>query len=254
MDFSYTWISFYQEVADKLLTYQDNRKALITILEEAYHKAGKKMPNLNKGEPAKDIDPFTFVAQFTHKIDFEGRLEIMAGIKEGLGIDSDLAKDKKGIPTIDNLNKTFYNSKGQAKANQQKEEIDLLWEVFEKAKAYADWNSEENLLAFEEAFEEAGSIGRLRWKLPQGLMWIRPYEFISLERISRNYIKENPNNEFSDYAVGKLNEWEKSRAKMVPLREYLHVCDEVKNHHAFLHAGELYERAFYYDKDGSSKD
>ena len=44
MESKFTWVDFYIELADKILTFKGNRAALVEKVREAHKTAGKERP------------------------------------------------------------------------------------------------------------------------------------------------------------------------------------------------------------------
>ena len=68
----FDWIPFYEEFADKLLAYKDNRQELIEKIKQVYEVTGIKLPRLERNEDGEneiiDIDPFTTFGLFNKQI------------------------------------------------------------------------------------------------------------------------------------------------------------------------------------------
>ena len=77
----FDWIPFYEEFADKLLTYKDNRQELIKTIKQVYQNSGIKLPRLERNENGEneivDIDPFTIFGLFNKGITNENRVKII---------------------------------------------------------------------------------------------------------------------------------------------------------------------------------
>ena len=86
----FTWIPFYEELADILLNYRYLQSELIKLLMEI-KQIGLPVIKLedigSSGEiPLTGIDPFTFYANFNKGIKEENRIKILGVIKKELGI------------------------------------------------------------------------------------------------------------------------------------------------------------------------
>ena len=68
----FDWIPFYEEFADKLLTYKDNRQELIEKVKQVFDTVKIKLPTIDKDESGNnilvDIDPFTVFGFFNKQI------------------------------------------------------------------------------------------------------------------------------------------------------------------------------------------
>ena len=52
----FAWVDFYQEFADKLLQYKDNRQELIKKVEQMFDITGIKKPQLDTENQIVDMD------------------------------------------------------------------------------------------------------------------------------------------------------------------------------------------------------
>ena len=60
----FAWVHFYQEFADKLRPYFNDRDTLIEKVIETYKAINMKLPTLERESNIVDIDPFTIFALF----------------------------------------------------------------------------------------------------------------------------------------------------------------------------------------------
>lgn len=218
----FTWISFYKELSDKLLTYRDRRDDLINKLATVYESIGMSLPKLEADE-LQDIDPFTVSGLFNKGITDTNRQKIIASIAEVFDIGADQPTDFEGIPVLNNLNATFYAFANDDRRGEN--DIDNLWHVFEAELALAADDNEENRKAFVEAFDTAVIQFTLGWKLTMGLYWARPYNFISLDSRNRWFM--------ADVAkAGSTIAGIAPKEKDSPIHDgerYLAICDVVKS-------------------------
>ena len=108
----FDWIPFYEEFADKLLAYKDNRQELIEKIKQVYEVTGIKLPTLERNENGDneiiDIDPFTTFGLFNKQITDENRIKIITEIKELFSINSDIPTSFDGIPVFCFLSTLIY--------------------------------------------------------------------------------------------------------------------------------------------------
>lgn len=218
----FTWISFYKELSDKLLTYRDRRDDLINKLATVYESIGMSLPKLEADE-LQDIDPFTVFGLFNKGIKDANRKKIVAGIAEAFDVRADQPTDFEGIPVLNNLNATFYAFSGDDRRGEN--DIDNLWHVFEAELALAADDNEETRKAFVEAFDTTVIQFTLGWKLTMGLYWARPYNFISLDSRNRWFM--------ADVAkAGSTITGIVPKEKDSPIHDgerYLAICDTIKS-------------------------
>ncbi len=186
---TFTWIAFYSELANKLLAYKSDRATLIKLITKAFADAEVELPRLENSAPT-DIDPFTVYGLF-NKMNLKGekRKAIMCSLGLGLGVTSPIPTDFDGVPVLFPMSATFYRFGDE----NEKNAIDLLWDVFEKALKYADQKNSDNASAFVDAFDGAISLPFVRWKLTIGLYWARPYSYINLDNTNKDFIKNTLN-------------------------------------------------------------
>lgn len=218
----FTWIGFYEELADKLLAYRNRHDDLINKLTSIYESIGMSLPKLEADE-LLDIDPFTVFGLFNKGITNTNREKIIAGIAEVFGIAADQPSDFEGIPVINNLNATFYAFANDDRRGEH--DIDNLWRVFETELALAANDSEENRKAFVEAFNATVTQFSLGWKLTMGLFWARPYDFVSLDSRNRWFMTD-----VAKAGTTIANVFPKKKDSPIHDGErYLAICDTIKS-------------------------
>ena len=216
----FDWIAFYEEFADKLLAYKDNRQELIEKIKQVYEVTGIKLPRLERNENGDneivDIDPFTTFGLFNKQITDVNRIRIIKEIKELFSINSDVPTSFDGIPVLNNQMATFYwfgNGRGE-------HDIDNLWDVFDYAIALSRSDSPELREKFSDSFNTSLSQKGVKWNLSMGLYWIRPNRFLNLDSRNRWFIINNDS--LPESVVAKVR-----NLKSMPEAEaYLAICDE----------------------------
>ena len=216
----FDWIAFYEEFADNLLAYKDNRQELIEKIKQVYEVTGIKLPRLERNENGDneivDIDPFTTFGLFNKQITDVNRIRIIKEIKELFSINSDVPTSFDGIPVLNNQMATFYwfgNGRGE-------HDIDNLWDVFDYAIALSRSDSPELREKFSDSFNTSLSQKGVKWNLSMGLYWIRPNRFLNLDSRNRWFIINNDS--LPESVVAKVR-----NLKSMPEAEaYLAICDE----------------------------
>lgn len=181
---NFSWIPFYMEMADKLLAFKNNRKALVDIMYSLDSQYVSYI-HTNDGGHYPDIDPFTFFGIFNRGNSFEKRKKIAAFFKERLGVKAEVPENYEGIPTVFAVMSCFCWS----------ENIDTniqpLWNLFE-AVLKKEQEKIENL--FDIVCNQKG----IKWNITMGLFWIRPYEYIALDSCNQSYLQSKGLNVFSE--------------------------------------------------------
>ena len=172
---NFSWIPFYMEMADKLLAFKNNRKALVDIMYSLDSQYVSYI-HTNDGGRYPDIDPFTFFGIFNRGNSFEKRKKIAAFFKERLGVKAEVPENYEGIPIVFAVMSCFCWS----------ENIDTniqpLWNLFE-AVLKKEQEKIENL--FDIVCKQKG----IKWNITMGLFWIRPYEYIALDSCNQSYLQ-----------------------------------------------------------------
>lgn len=181
---NFSWIPFYMEMADKLLAFKNNRKALVDIMYSLDSQYVSYI-HTNDGGRYPDIDPFTFFGIFNRGNSFEKRKKIAAFFKERLGVKAEVPENYEGIPIVFAVMSCFCWS----------ENIDTniqpLWNLFE-AVLKKEQEKIENL--FDIVCKQKG----IKWNITMGLFWIRPYEYIALDSCNQSYLQSKGLNVFSE--------------------------------------------------------
>ena len=181
---NFSWIPFYMEMADKLLAFKNNRKALVDIMYSLDSQYVSYI-HTNDGGHYPDIDPFTFFGIFNRGNSFEKRKKIAVFFKERLGVKTEVPESFEGIPIVFAVMSCFCWS----------ENIDTniqpLWDLFE-AVLKKEQEKIENL--FDMVCKQKG----IKWNITMGLFWIRPYEYIALDSCNQSYLQSKGLNVFSE--------------------------------------------------------
>ena len=171
------------ELADKLLEYKDRRDEL---LEKLNNLDSKWITYFRDTETDKwkfhDIDPFSVFAIFNNASlkKFEIRREIAQRFKDIFQLKSECPSDFVGTPLTHYEKSYFFDNK--------KEDIDLdpLWKLFELAINYPD---DDSLISI---FDKVLILDGIGWvNITMALFWIRPYDYITLDKHTREFLSSN---------------------------------------------------------------
>ena len=184
----FSWIPFYTELAEKLLTYKDQRKELTDIVYEL----GEVTDYLrdNESKKIKELHPFAIFGVFNRHQTDVNRKKICQHFKEKLGLTSDIPNDFDGIPVLSPLRAFWGLSDSQVESET---EIDVNWDLFEIVIAK---NLDENL--FCERFDKILKQKGAKWNVTMELFWISPYKFMPLDDNSRKYLQKLGLNVFKE--------------------------------------------------------
>jgi hypothetical protein len=120
----YSWIPIFEELADKLLSYENKQKDLVLLLKEAGVQGGLNDKSDND-KLLEVIDPFTFFAQIAKHAD-EKRSEIFVILKTKLKLAAEIPQDYMGVPRFDPRRAWLFHGKHKRKDD----DIPILWALF----------------------------------------------------------------------------------------------------------------------------
>lgn len=186
-----SWVPFYTELADKILTYRSRRQELITAVFRVGEKSG--LPHLFKylradqGDDGRyrnitDIDPFTVFGPFNRGITLDARVKIAAAYREEFNISSPAPTGFNGVPIVNNLKSWFIRFERERKPDQ----VSNLWDLAEAAVSYAKDPTEEAKEVLVSTFDACAG-GQTR-QLTMGLFWIRPTSLPAFDGTNAAYI------------------------------------------------------------------
>ena len=194
---AFEWTTFYEEMASKLLAFRHRRDELVAGIHKI-SETSDVMSILNdqyeegvEGGLLKDICPFTVMAIFNRGITDDNRKIIAKALAELLDITEPVPESFDGIPIVNNQRTWFFSYSYK----RHPDDIDILWEVFAQAIAFADLDGEieDDRSQFMAAYDKATHCHRVGWNLTMGLYWIRPWKFLTLDRQSQEYISKKLN-------------------------------------------------------------
>ena len=166
--------------------------------------------------PLQDICPFTVFGAFNKGLTDENRQTIAGELGRFLEVTEPAPSSFAGIPVLNNLQSWFFNYASSRKPG----DIDRLWEVFIAAAGLvAAWKGmagpagdegatqpaaevaapvrrvfDDDICSaggtFVRAYDEATKVWGTAWNLTTGLFWAHPWDFPTLERHSRLYVRE----------------------------------------------------------------
>lgn len=187
----FTWVPFYQELADTIRTFRDDRHGLLervwTVAEtpglERYFRYLRTELRADGSRGAlRDIDPFTVFGPFNRGITDSARARIASSYRTVFEITAAAPASFAGIPVVNNWNSWFIRYENERSPG----EVDHLWDLADAAIAYAaagNENTRERLVA---AFD-AAARGNTR-QLSMGIYWIRPETFAAYDQVNAGFL------------------------------------------------------------------
>lgn len=168
---NYSWIPAYEEIATKLLDYEDRQDELCGIVEDIL------------GEHFDKMDPLTFFSMFNgkRKGNSDGRFGAVRTIIERFGLDVDVPTDFDGVPVTNPQRWQYWDGKPDT--------IRHNWELFRAAVRFADGDdsARDDLTRLFDVVRAQGNIGDA--SLTMALYWARPNTYIPFDGNTRTYLR-----------------------------------------------------------------
>lgn len=181
MDSKFTWVPLYEELAQALLRYKEDRTELVEWiygdLGKVTRSDGQSLVAYLKqkdGSRIIDIDPFSVFAIFNRNTSWGNRTELLNHFKKKLGLNLDIPTDFNGIPTVDARRSFFFSWK-----SDNSKVIHDLWQLFEKVISNHD---------ISEAFDQVLENGMPKYSLTMCLFWICPEKYLALDSKNRSHL------------------------------------------------------------------
>lgn len=186
MDSKFTWVPLYEELAQAILRYKEDRTELVEWIYEDLGKVtrsdGQSLVAYLKqkdGSKILDIDPFSVFAIFNRNTSWGNRTELLNHFKKKLGLTLDIPTDFNGIPTVDARRSFFFSWK-----SDNSKVIHDLWQLFEKVISNHSISDHD----ISEAFNQVLGNGMPKYSLTMCLFWICPEKYLALDSKNRSYL------------------------------------------------------------------
>lgn len=179
MNNAYQWVTFYEELADKLLAYNDKRSELFELMKELASKQPlMKYLHFERedwwGPRNYQIDPFSVMGVINRGTTDANRIELANIFSEIFQVKAPVPMEFAGIPVLNNMNSFFAG-------------VEEVWDLFVYVLKYAEDNKFTS--EFNTAFEKAISVsGNGLSYITMGLFWTRPNVFMPLDGNSRAFV------------------------------------------------------------------
>lgn len=179
---SFTWIPFYKELAGALMQFRHDRGPLVEWIysELSKVKRGDGQPLTNylhkkDGSHIDDIDPFSVMAISNRgSMTSDNRKQMLEMFKNRLSLQAEVPSDFDGVPVMNPMRAFFFSWK-----SNNAERIEIIWKMFEKVLAHAD---------FSEEYDYLHKIKGLKNNLTMALFWMSPYDYLALDSRNRKYL------------------------------------------------------------------
>src|SRR5665213_4224936 len=163
----FTWIPIYEEIARKILAFENRQAELLDLLGKL-RAEGLKVIQLNDRDasgkviPLAEIDPLTFFASFNRTSSVPGRQAILQRLKTAWNLTTPVPQDFEGIPLANAQNSWAF----AYAADREPTDVPILWRVTREA-VEKDWRTfDQNL------FNEALGISQMGLaRMSMSLFW-----------------------------------------------------------------------------------
>lgn len=217
----FLWVDFYQEFAQKLAVYRDDRVDLIKKVKEIYNLSGISMPTLEKDNNLVDIDPFTVFGLFNKKLRDENRIKLLDTIAKLFDLKSKVPTSFDSLPVLNPQNATYYRFVDERNDG----DIDDLWSLFISAIEYDKNPISENKENVSNYFDIVNNQkGNGNSKITMGLYWIAPNTFLNLDSRNQWFIFE------SGKFPSKILDGIESLDSKISSADYFKIIEKVKTY------------------------
>lgn len=183
------WTRFYGAIADNLLRFREDRTELVAGI----HAMSAQVDGVSilqdqfldgSTGPLKDLCPFTVIGIFNRGLTNDNRIIIAEKLAQLLGVDERVPDSFEGIPVLNNQRSWFFGFEHK----RQSDDIDALWDIFEVAIRFAESEDPEVRSEFTKAYDNVTKRHGVGWNITMGLYWIRPWDYLTLDSQSTNYL------------------------------------------------------------------
>ncbi len=199
----FTWVPFFHELAQKLLTYKDKQEELKTLVLKSLSKDYTKHINSSSKFPPKNIDPFTVIGIINRYSLTYKKTEICTTFKKIFKMVSDIPTDYTGVPQLFPQKSVFYWS--DIPTDEREENIQNLWKLLD---VVVNNRSDDEVGKVYDVVKDQKGIA---YRATIAMYWISPKRFLSLDKNNRDLlhyygIEVYKNTDYSDYMtiIGEL--------------------------------------------------
>ncbi len=216
----YDWKPIYQELATKLLAFEQDRGPLLDHLRKQAESVegfkslkGDRFADGSTGF-IRDICPLTTFAMFNRSSRPDKRIEMIRVLQDLVGGVEALPTAFSGIPLVHAQASWFY----LYDKNRDPSQIDSLWRLWRAGLVLADDDNDASRASFVAAFDDTHGRPCCAWGLTFALFWARPDYFVPLDGRSRATLRAAGFELGDDGPNGRVSG-----------ENYLSVCDEVRD-------------------------
>ncbi len=179
----FTWIPIYEEAANRLLAYKDTNQQLVEVIAQMREKGLRTMPIIDQGKdgsefPLKEIDPFSFLANFNRGTTVPNRIALWESLKQSWNLESPLPEDFSGLPLANSMSSWLMPYEKRRSPGH----VATLWMFYEHIMSASPDSLDTDLMEEALQFDRVGLAN-----LTMGMFWARPKTWVSCD--SKNVAK-----------------------------------------------------------------
>jgi 5-methylcytosine-specific restriction enzyme B len=212
MKTEFKWIDFYKELANKILSFKNNRDELLSKVFTIFEHTNMNNYFKDGEQNFTDVCPFTIMGMFNRGIKQSNRIAILEEFANIFNINAPVPESFEGIPVLNNMKAWFFGDNNYDRETH----INKLWELFEASINLADNNGQDAENHFSQIYDFVITQPCSSWNITFGLFWIRPHRYITLDANTRAYLNTNLGMNFNFNKLPTGN-------------RYLEICTEIKN-------------------------
>jgi len=184
----FTWIPIYTELAEKLLAYRDRQKELLGMIDDLKNDGlqpvgTKDKDKHNKPTMLKEIDPFTFFANFNRgRFKEDKRRKMLERLQAKFNLASKLPDDFDGIPVVPPFGAWFFPWGNERRVD----DIPSLWALAKATVSSPPDKLDPKLFMRCLDIKTVGPP-----KLTMGMFWLNPRHYIALDENNRKLFEQN---------------------------------------------------------------
>ena len=181
----FTWIPIHEETAKRLLEFKDRNQELVEILARM-HSAGLKATKITdigadgSEFQLKEIDPFTFLANFNRAVRDDNRQAMWQLLKDEWKLESEVPQDFEGLPLANNQSSWLLP---YAKLRVPGH-VPLLWKFFDHSMSVGPTSLDAVLMQDCLNLHHVGLT-----MLTMGMFWACPKKWISTDGKNLGFAK-----------------------------------------------------------------
>lgn len=175
----YYWAEYQHELAKQLLRFRANSSELLNLYSSSRAEYGLGPDD----KPVRGLDPFSFFSRIENIKNVQHRQKFFSIVGAKLGVELAPPATYPGVATNNHTSRDYFNYE------QQEENLEILWALFELALCYEKSTANESKLA--ELINSVANIPQNQvTKISIGLSWINATVFPACDTNNVRYLQQ----------------------------------------------------------------